>query len=1085
MKDVVRNFSHGFTAVFVAAALALSLCVTALPHARAETATETQTVRVGFFPLGKFQYYSDAGEPAGYNVDLLNKLAESTHWTYEYVACDNWNEATALLESGAIDLLAPAQHTEALDASFDYAAYQMGIESAAIYTYANRDDLVYEDFDTMSNIRFGAVTGSIFARKFVEEYAPKTGMTPQITYYDNMTTLFAGLESGEVDAVVTNIMFADDAYKLLGEFSILPVYYISQTGNTDLLSQLDEAMASLTVTEPSYQSDLIGNYFPVYNDIQYTYEEQQFIARMPEVAVGYVTNQSPVSYSDDQGEFAGITRDILDRMSQESGIKFRYVPLPTTGVTSEYLAQNNVYVVSSVEFNAANQGQSRMAMTEPYFESEKAFVAPESFTFDPEAKLTVALSSGSQTISAAMTEQYPNFTVLSCASDEDCFKAIREGKADIIMLNRYSAEYYLSMPTNQDLSFVSLQSISEGMCLGTLNVAPNNDICQLVNDPLFISIMDKSINRLSNQDINAFVIQNTAGNVYHYTVVDFFYQYWALIALVLVAIVALVIVLLVRNRTATALEVKNAQLARAVDAAEEANSAKSRFLAQMSHEIRTPMNAIIGLTTIARTDVRDPEKMGNYLSKIDGSSRLLLSIINDVLDMSAIESEKLKIANAPFDFKQTLTSLTGVFYQQAKQKGVNFEVRMNGVTEEMLIGDELRVNQILMNLLSNAVKFTQSGGSINLIVVQAGHQANKVMMRFSVSDTGCGMSEEMMSRLFKPFEQESVTTAQKHGGSGLGLSIAKRLTEMMGGSIKVDSKKDYGTVFTVDIPFELPADGSEVPSTPFKKVRALVVDDDEDSCEYTGLLLDRLGVRYDYRTCGEEALEALGDAEDTDDPYDLCIVDWQMPDMDGVAVTQQIREIFGEDTIVIIVSAYDLNEVEAPGREAGADFFVPKPLFQSTLFNLLARIIGGDYTRIDEGATPSYDFNGKRALIAEDVVLNMEVTVRMLEMVGFEVECAENGQLAVQAFEKHGSGYFDIIFLDINMPVMNGYDAARVIRSSLQTDAKTVPVYAMTANAFTEDISASLDAGMNGHIAKPIEADILYRTLAEVFKDTK
>lgn len=412
---------------------------------------------------------------------------------------------------------------------------------------------------------------------------------------------------------------------------------------------------------------------------------------------------------------------------------------------------------------------------------------------------------------------------------------------------------------------------------------------------------------------------------------------------------------------------------------------------------------------IARIDVNNPDRMKEFLSKIDSSSKLLLGIINDVLDMSAIESNKLKLANSEFDFKQLLSSVTTVFYQQCKQKGITFSVAMKGFTEESLIGDSLRVNQILMNLLSNAVKFTPSNGTISVEVIQGAMSMNTVHMRFIVSDTGCGMSEELKTRLFKPFEQEGATTARKHGGSGLGLSITKNLIDMMGGSIQVESVKNEGTSFIVDIPFgKVEGEIIDPHTLKFDNIRTLIVDDNLEACQYASALLDRLQVKHKSVLTGEAALEELGQAED-------------------------------EDTIVIIVSAYDLNEVESDGKAAGADYFIPKPLFQSTVFDVLMQIS----RRKKDEIVAVYIFN----------------------------RCKENE--------------FDAILLDINMPNKDGYEAAMDIRASQKKYAKTVPIYAMTANAFTEDVTAALDAGMNGHIAKPIETDILYKTLKKTFEERK
>ncbi|MDY2628060.1 MAG: ABC transporter substrate binding protein [Lachnospiraceae bacterium] len=552
------------------------------------------------------------------------------------------------------------------------------------------------------------------------------------------------------------------------------------------------------------------------------------------------------------------------------------------------------------------------------------------------------------------------------------------------------------------------------------------------------------------------------------------------------AVIAGIIILCMRItyelRQKTKLEEKNRQLADAVTALQQANGAKSQFLAQMSHEIRTPMNAVIGLTAIAQNETEHPEKMKEYLKKIDASSRLLLGIINDILDMSAIERGKMKLEQAPFDFKKQLSDVVAMFYQQARQKKINFALHMNGVIEEYFIGDGLRVSQIMINLLSNAVKFTPPGGRIDFTVTQTSRSQGKVYMRFLVSDTGCGMSSDMMERLFKPFEQQDASTARRHGGSGLGLSITGNLVKMMGGTIRAESTLNEGSTFVVDIPFTS-CEQKFRPVTVFKDIRALVIDDDEDACQYCGTLLDSLGVRYDYVTEGEAALEMLGEAEEKGDPYKLCIVDWQMVSMDGIEVVKQIRSIFGEEFVVIMASAYDLREIENEGREAGVNYFVAKPVFKSSLFNVLTWMAGSGTEGEHEEITKKYDFSGRHVLIAEDLDLNMEVAVRLLEMVGIQVSCAENGREALELYQKAPDGFFDCILLDVNMPEMDGYEAAQAIRKTGKRDASVIPVFAMTANAFTEDIKAAMDAGMNGHIAKPIEIDILYETLQEVFKN--
>ncbi len=501
----------------------------------------------------------------------------------------------------------------------------------------------------------------------------------------------------------------------------------------------------------------------------------------------------------------------------------------------------------------------------------------------------------------------------------------------------------------------------------------------------------------------------------------------------------------------------------------------------MSHEIRTPMNAIVGMTTLARSKVDQPEQTLDYLNKIEGASKVLLNIINDVLDMSAIESDKMHLANNPFNFKELINGITALYYGQCKTKEITFNVTLRDVTSVVLVGDSLRLNQILLNLLSNALKFTPRGGTIHLDIAELSVKENQGYFELTVADSGCGMDDAMLHRLFKPFEQESATTAKEYGGSGLGLSITKNLVDMMHGTIRATSQKGEGTTFTVNLPFGIGESPTLESSDKFKSIRALVVDDDEDTRDYTAIVLDRIGIEHHSAPSGEEAVKMLEDAHAQGSGYDVCFLDWKMPGMDGITLTRHIRELYDEDTIIIIVSAYDLSEVAEEAKAAGANIFVTKPLFQSTVFDVLMGLSGGKYKTISTEAD-TYNFTGKRVLLAEDNALNMEIATELLAMTGLKVDGVENGLEALKAFESSEVNTYDAILMDIQMPEMDGYEATTAIRKSAHPQGATIPILAMTANAFTEDVNMALGAGMNGHIAKPIDTEILYSTLSQCFK---
>ena len=523
----------------------------------------------------------------------------------------------------------------------------------------------------------------------------------------------------------------------------------------------------------------------------------------------------------------------------------------------------------------------------------------------------------------------------------------------------------------------------------------------------------------------------------------------------------------------------------ACDAAEAANKAKTDFLSNMSHDIRTPMNGIIGMTAIAATHIDDKERVQDSLQKIARASKHMLSLINEVLDMSKIESGKVDLIEEEFNLSNLVDNLLNMINSQIEAHNHKLSVNISGVVHEEVIGDSLRIQKVFTNLMSNAVKYTPDGGEIRFSITEKpSGQAKVGCYEFIFEDNGIGMSEEFLGQIFEPFARASDSRVNKIQGTGLGMPISRNIVRMMGGDIKVESKLDKGTKFTVTIYLKL-RDNAHVNQEKFADLNVLVADDDQLSLESCCAILEDFGMKPDGVSSGEAAVEQVVKRRKENRDYFACIIDWKMPEMDGIATTRAIRKAVGNEVPIIIISAYDWSDIEPEARAAGANAFISKPLFRSRLAKTFSSLVGEEEPA--QQAEPIVSLNnmnleGYRVLIAEDNDLNAEIATEILEMTGLAVDRACNGAEAVDMMSAGEDGCYDLVFMDIQMPFMNGYDATRAIRAMDRDYCKQVPIVAMTANAFAEDVQAAKTVGMNEHIAKPLDLNVLAATLHKWLK---
>jgi len=525
---------------------------------------------------------------------------------------------------------------------------------------------------------------------------------------------------------------------------------------------------------------------------------------------------------------------------------------------------------------------------------------------------------------------------------------------------------------------------------------------------------------------------------------------------------------------------QNQMLSEALESAEEANRAKTAFLSSMSHEIRTPMNAIIGLDSLALRNNSLPQETKEYLEKIGESAKHLLGLINDILDMSRIESGRIVLRREEFSFRGMLEQINTMVMSQCSEKGLKYECSLTGGVSDYYIGDDMKLKQVLINILSNAIKFTESPGSITFGVEKIASFEDQTTIKFVIRDTGIGMDESFLPRVFEPFAQEHVEKSNQYGSTGLGMAITKRIIETMNGTISVTSKKGEGTEFVVSVTLK-DCDHHKLATSYIdpSEMYVLVVDDEEVAAEHARLVLDEVGIRTDIAFSGSEALDMLEIRHTKHDPYNLVLLDWKMPDMDGIETAKRIRELYDNETTIIILTSFNWDEIMDEALHVGVDSFLSKPLFASNVIDEFDRVARKNNMTLYKEKKRA-ELKDRNILFAEDVEINAEIMKELLSIKDMKADHAQNGKIVVDMFSRSEEGFYDAILMDIRMPEMDGLEAAEKIRHLNRADAKKIPIIAMTANAFDEDVQRSLQVGMNAHLSKPVEPERLYQTMEEL-----
>ena len=939
--------------------LALSLLVIfTVPSAGAFTMAPdgTRFVRFGCYDLKSFINKNASGDYCGYGADYLKMLSVYTGWQCVPVVADN-DELAAMFKSGAIDFLMPVEYAEDRLDRYAYPSYPLAEQINGLYVLKNKKDRVYyEDFSAFQGMRVGTVEKT-FPTDSMRAYAREHDFSYREVLYPNLASLHAALEAGSVDMVCrSGLGNIPGDYRLVGATDICPFYIVAPASekHAPMFLQLERAIKSIRYERPDFASQLFLKYHMNKRNtggaVNLTREETDYLRDHPEATVVTFSDRYPIAYLDEKtGKPAGIIVDLMELVSAKTGLRFKYTAAPGGSVLAEQLrsAGGKAYLAAGLIDNGAYRNGRELRMSDGLLDNVSAIAGRKGRAFEPARNYTVAINAGAVGTIAHVREYHPGYRIITFKTGAECLRAVHQGKADAAMQNVSILTAMLQHPEFSDLS-VWYSFNNEGQYHYSVASA-------LAADPSLVSIVNKGIAALDNDEVQSVVIKNTYAAQIDMTMRDYLCKYRVALPvtllLLLVCVVGIVIGFTTKQRHLKALKKANGALIKANAAAKaaireskRANAAKTEFLSRMSHDIRTPLNGVLGMTALAKDKNFDPD-IADCLDKIDVSGHFLLGLVNDILDISKIDAGKMELHPEPYPESEFLKYMDSTIQPLCQSKGVNISHAGACFPDRVLIVDKLKFNRIFFNLLSNAVKFTPEGGHVSVSILNQRLTGDLASFDVVVADDGIGMSEEFQQKLFSPFEQEHPTGVDGNIGSGLGLSITCQLVKLLGGSISVKSAPGKGSQFTIH--FELPS-------------------------EPAGL----------YKAAAEEQ--------------------------------------------------------------------------------------------------PTGDFRGMNFLVAEDNDINSEILISLLQNRGANATLARNGAEAFSKFSESELNFFDAILMDIRMPVLDGKEAAREIRALDRPDARTVPIIAVTANAYDEDVDACLAAGMNCHIAKPIEPDLLYTTLRNV-----
>lgn len=1038
--------------------------------AQAAETKQQQVVRVGYYQKNNFQEgMSDEAVKSGYSYEYLQRLSYYTGWKYEYVY-GSFQSLYEKLLRGEIDLMAGVSYEKKREKKLLFPGYVMVYERCYIYKHEADTSIESGAYDSYAGKSIGVVKGHS-TDKSIQDWTRRNNVKAKLVWYDSSQKMFKAFDEGKIDCFASseNESAGSTAITALDKILEGSYYLCAAKERTDLLAQMNAALSEMSANNSSYIEELRDKYTDNEGIRSAMSEaERSWVNAHGKIRIAYMKDYLPYCDTTEDGELTGSLKDCLKEMARKLGIdgkvKFEYTGYENHEQMHQALKDGKVDAIFPCGGNLWHAEKSQICQTRALVTAgmNLAYIGK----YDKSTVQTIAVNRNNSLQEYYTESNYPDAQILYCDSIEDCLAAVIDKRAGSTIVNAIRSNSILKNAKYKSIVSFQLPKLDDrsfGVEIG------NTALFRLLNRGIYSIGSEYCVNQSYNY----------ANQLYKYSVEDFVRDNLGKITVSVCLFIVLIVMFFMRRsanlRKQAELDKRyKKELTAALEAAQHANKAKTTFLNNMSHDIRTPMNAIIGFTTLAATHIDSQEHVKDYLGKIMTSSNHLLSLINDILDMSRIESGQVKIEENECHLPAIMHDLRNILQSDVRAKRLNFYIDTFDVIDEDIVCDKLRLNQVLLNCMSNAIKFTKPGGTVGIKIVQKENAPEGcALFEFIIKDTGIGMTKEFAKHIFEPFTREQNSTVSGIPGTGLGMSITKHIVDLMGGTIEIESEKGEGTEVCVSLCFRLGSNPNRVRVIRnLVGMHALVADDSMDTCVSVTRMLEAIGMTAEWTMSGVEAVYKAKYAYEDGKPYKAFIIDWLMPDMNGVEVVRRIRAEIGNSTPIIVLTAYDWTDIEQEAREAGVTAFCAKPLFLSDLYEVLCEGVEPEQGKTEELVQGT--FEDKRILLVEDNELNMEIAVEIIRQTGAQIETAENGEVAVKQFAESEEGYYDMIFMDIQMPVMDGYEATREIRAMSRDDAETVPIIAMTANAFVEDQETAFAAGMNEHMAKPIEIHLLY-----------